>query len=94
VIRDSETVVLDSWSIAAQLEDSYPDRPSLFGGEQGRARSLLQCLGRWRDARRHCQADRARHAGHGGAGGQGLDDPIVLWHERVLAGSMGWVAMR
>jgi glutathione S-transferase len=37
VIRDGETVVSDSWSIAEYLEDHYPDRPSLFGGPVGRA---------------------------------------------------------
>jgi glutathione S-transferase len=37
VIRDGERVVFDSWAIAEYLEDSYPDRPSLFGGATGRA---------------------------------------------------------
>src|ERR1700716_2632032 len=37
VLIDSETAVVDSWVIANYLEDSYPDRPSLFGGEGGRA---------------------------------------------------------
>jgi glutathione S-transferase len=37
VIKDGETVVSDSWTIANYLEDTYPDRPSLFGGEGGRA---------------------------------------------------------
>ena len=37
VIRDGETVVNDSWAIACYLEDRYPERPSLFGGDQGRA---------------------------------------------------------
>lgn len=36
VIADGDTVVSDSWSIACYLEDSYPDRPSLFGGAMGR----------------------------------------------------------
>jgi glutathione S-transferase len=36
VIADGETVVSDSWNIACYLEDAYPDRPSLFGGEVGR----------------------------------------------------------
>lgn len=36
VIRDGDRVVSDSWAIAEHLEDSYPDRPSLFGGTQGR----------------------------------------------------------
>ena len=33
VIVDGETVVVDSWAIAAYLEDAYPNRPSLFGGK-------------------------------------------------------------
>ena len=36
VIKDGETVVADSWAIANYLEDTYPDRPSLFGGDGGR----------------------------------------------------------
>ena len=37
VLLDGDTTVVDSWTIANYLEDSYPDRPSLFGGEGGRA---------------------------------------------------------
>ncbi|TWG93761.1 glutathione S-transferase [Mesorhizobium sp. J18] len=37
VIRDGDSVVVDSFAIAEYLEDSYPERPSLFGGEGGRA---------------------------------------------------------
>ena len=37
VLIDGETSVADSWKIANYLEDAYPDRPSLFGGEGGRA---------------------------------------------------------
>lgn len=37
VIRDGDTVVCDSWAIACYLEDRYPDRPSLFGCDVGRA---------------------------------------------------------
>jgi len=36
VIRDGDRVVNDSWAIAEYLEDSYPDRPSLFGDAAGR----------------------------------------------------------
>ena len=36
ILCDGETVVNDSWAIACYLEDTYPDRPSLFGGEIGR----------------------------------------------------------
>jgi glutathione S-transferase len=37
VLLDGERAVNDSWAIANYLEDTYPDRPSLFGGEGGRA---------------------------------------------------------
>src|ERR1044071_2431378 len=37
VLVDDGHVVADSWQIAVSLEDTYPDRPPLFGGEGGRA---------------------------------------------------------
>ena len=37
VLIDGDNSVADSWAIANYLEDRYPDRPSLFGGEGGRA---------------------------------------------------------
>lgn len=37
VLLDGERAINDSWVIANYLEDTYPDRPSLFGGEGGRA---------------------------------------------------------
>ncbi|WP_213773609.1 glutathione S-transferase family protein [Bradyrhizobium sp. dw_78] len=37
VLLDGETSVVDSWAIANYLEDTYPERPSLFGGAGGRA---------------------------------------------------------
>lgn len=36
VIVDGDRTVNDSWAIAEYLEDSYPDRPSLFGSPEGR----------------------------------------------------------
>lgn len=51
VIRDGETVVSDSWAIAGYLEDSYPDRPSLFGCAAGRG--LAQFLNVWTDRTLH-----------------------------------------
>ena len=45
VIRDGETVVSDSWDIACYLEETYPDRPSLFGGELGKA--LTRFVSEW-----------------------------------------------
>jgi glutathione S-transferase len=36
VLVDDGRVVTDSWAIAVWLEETYPDRPSLFGGAGGR----------------------------------------------------------
>ena len=47
VLLDGDTSVADSWAIANYLEDSYPDRPSLFGGEGGRAMGRM--LNWWGD---------------------------------------------
>lgn len=47
VLLDGETAVSDSWVIANYLEDRYPDRPSLFGGEGGRAMGRM--LNSWAD---------------------------------------------
>jgi len=51
VIRDGETWVCDSWAIAEYLEDTYPDRPSLFGGPAGRA--LTAFVAQWWRTRLH-----------------------------------------
>ncbi|MDQ8729063.1 glutathione S-transferase family protein [Bradyrhizobium sp. LHD-71] len=47
VLLDGETSVADSWAIANYLEDTYPERPSLFGGEGGRANARF--LNSWGD---------------------------------------------
>jgi len=47
VLIDDETSIADSWAIANYLEDNYPDRPSLFGGEGGRA--IGRMLNWWGD---------------------------------------------
>ncbi|TKT71970.1 glutathione S-transferase family protein [Afipia massiliensis] len=47
VFIDGDTSVADSWTIANYLEDTYPDRPSLFGGEGGRAMGRM--LNWWGD---------------------------------------------
>ena len=39
VIRDGNTVIHDSFAIAEYLDDTYPDRRTLFGGAEGRALS-------------------------------------------------------
>jgi glutathione S-transferase len=48
VIRDGDRVVYDSWSIAEYLEDTYPDRPGLFGGAAGRAHARF--INAWADS--------------------------------------------
>ncbi|MBR0718998.1 glutathione S-transferase family protein [Bradyrhizobium liaoningense] len=47
VLLDGDKPVVDSWAIANHLEDTYPDRPSLFGGEGGRA--MARMLNWWGD---------------------------------------------
>ncbi len=47
VLLDGDTTVVDSWVIANHLEDTYPDRPSLFGGDGGRAMGRM--LNWWGD---------------------------------------------
>jgi glutathione S-transferase len=47
VLLDGDRAVVDSWEIANYLEDAYPDRPSLFGGEGGRASARF--LNGWGD---------------------------------------------
>jgi glutathione S-transferase len=47
VLLHGATPVADSWIIANYLEDHFPDRPSLFGGEGGRA--MARMLNWWGD---------------------------------------------
>lgn len=47
VLRDGARVVHDSWAILEDLEDRYPGRASLFGGEGGRA--LARFVAQWAD---------------------------------------------
>ena len=47
VLLDGDSAVVNSWTIANHLEDTYPDRPSLFGGAGGRA--LGPILNSWAD---------------------------------------------
>ncbi len=37
LLRDGKRLVRDSFDIALYLDEAYPDRPSLFGGEGGKA---------------------------------------------------------
>jgi len=45
ILGDDDRVVHDSWNIACYLEDRFPDRPSLFGGEAGRG--LARLVNNW-----------------------------------------------
>ncbi len=45
VIRDDDTLVADSFTIALYLDDTYPDRPTLFGGDGGKA--MARFIERW-----------------------------------------------
>ena len=51
VLRDGDTVVSDSWTIACYLEDTYTDTPSLFGCAAGRG--LARFLNAWTDGTLH-----------------------------------------
>ncbi len=44
-IEHGDKVLSDSWAIALYLEDSFPDGPSLFGGEKGKAHAAF--LNNW-----------------------------------------------
>lgn len=41
VLRDNDRLLRESFDIAVYLEETYPDRPSLFGDEGGRALSRM-----------------------------------------------------
>ena len=41
VLLHDDKPVVDSWAIASYLEDTFPDRPSLFGGQGGRAMARM-----------------------------------------------------
>ncbi len=41
ILVDRERTVPDSWAIANYLEETYPERPSLFGGPIGQALALF-----------------------------------------------------
>ena len=48
VIADGETVIRDSFAIALYLEETYDNRPTLFGGESGK--SLSRFIHYWADS--------------------------------------------
>jgi glutathione S-transferase len=51
VLEEDGRTIADSWTIACHLEDSYPDRPSLFACAAARAQALF--FNRWVDAAVH-----------------------------------------
>lgn len=51
VIRDGDRVVVDSFAIALYLDEAYPDRPTLFGGDGGEA--LARFVERWSQVTLH-----------------------------------------
>lgn len=51
VIRDGDGVVADSFAIALYLEEAYPDRPTLFGGDGGKAAARF--IERWSQTQLH-----------------------------------------
>jgi len=51
LIKDGDTVLSDSYEIAKYLEDTYPDAPTLFGGEGGIA--LTNFVINWSQSQLH-----------------------------------------
>ncbi len=47
ILVDGDTTVVDSWKIAEYLEATYPDAPSIFGGEVGHG--LARFVNSWAD---------------------------------------------
>jgi glutathione S-transferase len=47
IVTDGDRVIHDSWNIACHLEDRFPDRPPLFGGEGGRG--VARLVNHWSD---------------------------------------------
>jgi len=41
VLVDRDQIISDSWNIACYLEEQYPEKPSLFGGDAGKAAAQL-----------------------------------------------------
>jgi len=51
LLVDGDTTVADSWNIATYLEDTYRERPSLFGGIH--ARAAARFINNWADSILH-----------------------------------------
>src|SRR5215472_3232461 len=48
IIEHDYTVIHDSWSIACYLEDTFPNAPTLFGGNAGRGAARMLTI--WSDS--------------------------------------------
>lgn len=51
VLLDGDKVIADSWEIAGYLDDTYPDRPALFGSPDAKGAALF--LKRWTEGQVH-----------------------------------------
>ncbi|MCT7662564.1 glutathione S-transferase family protein [Shinella kummerowiae] len=51
LLRDGDRLVHDSFAIALYLDEAYPDRPSLFGGEGGKA--MARFIENWSQSTLH-----------------------------------------
>lgn len=56
LLRDGDRLVQDSFSIALYLDEAYPDRPSLFGGEGGKA--MARFIENWSQSTLHMAVTR------------------------------------
>jgi len=56
LLRDGEQLVRDSFDIALYLDEAYPDRPSLFGGEGGKA--MARFIENWSQSALHMAVTR------------------------------------
>ncbi|GMB81603.1 glutathione S-transferase family protein [Shinella zoogloeoides] len=56
LLRDGDRLVRDSFDIAVYLDEAYPDRPTLFGGEGGRA--MARFIENWSQSTLHMAVTR------------------------------------
>ena len=56
LLRDGDRLVRDSFGIALYLDEAYPDRPSLFGGEGGKA--MARFIENWSQSTLHMAVTR------------------------------------
>ncbi|HVK90421.1 MAG TPA: glutathione S-transferase family protein [Mycoplana sp.] len=56
LLRDGDRLIRDSFDIALYLDETYPDRPSLFGGEGGKA--MARFIESWSQSTLHMAVTR------------------------------------